>query len=433
MKRDSFNVLFFIKKAKLLKNGEASVCMRITVNGARVENNIRKSIEPSLWNQAKECAKGKSRKSCDLNAYIEDARIKLYQTFNELEEQGRFITARLLQEKFFGQDQVPEVVRTLIQTIQEHNDQCRKLVGKDYALITVRRYESCKRYLAELIKLKYGKEDLPLLEVNGELVRAFEFYLKTEKECQQNTVIRYMKCLKKITNLALANEWITKDPFIGIKFHEKEVIREFLTMDELLTIYHKEFPLERITIVRDVFIFAAFTGLAFIDVRVAYIDVPEHPGNKVIAMHFDGWVWGEHPHTFHGCPYFKVESTTKVMPQDMYDERIRAHQPQLYAWERLAADGVALADLDENLIRNSIRRGIDGGRIPESALYESTGDILSKWKLLKNGVPTNGAVLLFSNNIDEYPQFTLRMARFVGTNKNMFRDINVLKVISSNC
>ena len=273
MKRDSFNVLFFIKKAKLLKNGEASVCMRITVNGARVENNIRKSIEPSLWNQAKECAKGKSRKSCDLNAYIEDARIKLYQTFNELEEQGRFITARLLQEKFFGQDQVPEVVRTLIQTIQEHNDQCRKLVGKDYALITVRRYESCKRYLAELIKLKYGKEDLPLLEVNGELVRAFEFYLKTEKECQQNTVIRYMKCLKKITNLALANEWITKDPFIGIKFHEKEVIREFLTMDELLTIYHKEFPLERITIVRDVFIFAAFTGLAFIDVQQL---APEH-------------------------------------------------------------------------------------------------------------------------------------------------------------
>ena len=31
MKRNSFNVLFFIKKAKLLKNGEASVCMRITV------------------------------------------------------------------------------------------------------------------------------------------------------------------------------------------------------------------------------------------------------------------------------------------------------------------------------------------------------------------------------------------------------------------
>ena len=273
MKRDSFKVLFFLKKAKLLKNGEASVCMRITVNGARVETNIRKSIDPALWNQAKECAKGKSRKSCDLNAYIEEARIKLHGIFNELESEGIPIHARLLQEKFFGQDKEPEAVRTIIGTMQEHNDQCRELVGKDYALITIRRYESCKRYLAELIKQKYGKEDLPLTEVNGELVRAFEFYLKTEKECQQNTVIRYMKCLKKITNLALANEWITKDPFIGIKFHEKEVIREFLTMDELLTIYKKELSLERITVVRDVFIFAAFTGLAFIDVQQL---VPEH-------------------------------------------------------------------------------------------------------------------------------------------------------------
>lgn len=267
MKRSSFNVLFFLKKTKLLKNGEASVCMRITVDGTRVENNIRKSIDPSLWSQAKESARGKSRKSCDLNAYIENARIKLHQIFCELEEQNQPITARLLQEIFFGQDKEPEAVRTLIGTMQEHNDQCRALVGKDYALITVRRYESCKRYLAELIRQKYGKDDLPLAEVNGELVRAFEFYLKTEKECQQNTVIRYMKCLKKITNLALANEWIAKDPFIGIKFHEKEVIREFLTMDELLTIYHKEFSLERIAVVRDVFIFAAFTGLAFIDVQ----------------------------------------------------------------------------------------------------------------------------------------------------------------------
>ena len=56
MKRSSFNVLFFLKKTKLLKNGEASVCMRITVDGTRVENNIRKSIDPSLWSQAKESA-----------------------------------------------------------------------------------------------------------------------------------------------------------------------------------------------------------------------------------------------------------------------------------------------------------------------------------------------------------------------------------------
>lgn len=286
MKRDSFRVLFFLKKTRLLKNGEASVCMRITVNGTRVENNIRKSIDPALWSQAKETARGKSRRACDLNTYIEEARIKLYQIFCELEQQNRPVTAHLLQELFFGPEK-PEEVRTLLGTMQEHNDQCRALVGTDYALITVRRYESCRRYLAELIRQRYGKEDLPLAEVNGELVRAFAFYLKTEKGCQQNTVIRYMKCLKKITNLARANDWMAKDPFLGIRFHEKEVVREFLTMDELQTIYRKEFPLERLTLVRDVFIFAAFTGLAFIDVQQL---APEH-----IARDNNGNLWIRKP------------------------------------------------------------------------------------------------------------------------------------------
>ena len=79
----------------------------------------------------------------------------------------------------------------------------------------------------------------------------------------------------------------------------------------------------------------ALSGLEpVVDTRPEYIDVPDRPGFKVIAIHFDGWVWGERPHTFHGCPYYKVESTTKVMPQDMYDERIRSHQPQAYSWER---------------------------------------------------------------------------------------------------
>ena len=167
----------------------------------------------------------------------------------------------------------------------------------------------------------------------------------------------------------------------------------------------------------------ALAGLEpVLDVKIHYVDVPDRPGNKVIAMHFDGWVWGERPHTFHGCPYYKVESTTKVMPHEMYDERIRAHKPQIYAWERQMADGVMLADLNEKHIRGCLRLGVEGGRIPASAMSAPIYDTLAKWNLLKNGSPTNGAVMLFSNNIEEYPQFRLRMARFLGTDKNEFID-----------
>ena len=77
----------------------------------------------------------------------------------------------------------------------------------------------------------------------------------------------------------------------------------------------------------------ALTGLEpAVDVKVQYIDVPDRPGNQVIAMYFDAFVWGRQPYTFHGCPYYKIESTTKVMPRDMFEERIRANKPQYFAW-----------------------------------------------------------------------------------------------------
>ena len=267
MRRNSISVLFFIKKAKLLKNGEASVCMRITVNGVRAETNIRKSIEPALWNQAKECARGRGYKSVELNNYVEQLRMRLHKICAEFEQNNEAVSARILQERLFGVKKRVEPVRTLIKTMCGHNEKCRALIGKDYALSTVRHYDNCARYLEQLLKLKYDVDDIPLSDVNAMLIHDFEFYLKTTKNCCQNTVIRYMKCLKKIINEAIANEWIEKNPFAGIKFHAKEVSRVFLSMEELMTIYRKRFYIPRIELARDIFIFSAFTGLAFIDVK----------------------------------------------------------------------------------------------------------------------------------------------------------------------
>lgn len=154
---------------------------------------------------------------------------------------------------------------TLLKVFKEHNEKCRKLIGIDYASSTINRYDNCYKHIKELIELKYGKKDLVLTDLKGEFVRDFEFFMKTEKACQQNTVIRYMKCFKKVTNIALANGWLERDPFAGIKFKEVEVNKEFLTEEELHLIMQKEFEIERMDIVRDIFIFCCFTGLAFID------------------------------------------------------------------------------------------------------------------------------------------------------------------------
>lgn len=282
--KTNFRVSFFLKKAKLLKNGEASVAMRITVDGQRVENNIRKSILPNLWNQSKERAKGTSTAAVDLNRFIEDARIRIHQIVTELQQTGAEINPLIVQQRFYGVGQVRKQERTILQVIQEHNDEAKQLIGKDFVEITWRRYETMKRYLGELIKHKYGVDDLPLSDFTGEVIRAYEVYLKTEKDLCQNTLIRYMKALKKITNRCLANDWIQKDPFAGIKFREEPTEPEFLTLEEVDRIYNCNPGSKRLEVIRDMFLMSAFTGLAFTDVSQLTEDhiVTDNDGNKWI-------------------------------------------------------------------------------------------------------------------------------------------------------
>lgn len=282
--KTNFRVSFFLKKAKLLKNGEASVAMRITVDGQRVENNIRKSILPNLWNQSKERAKGTSTAAVDLNRFIEDARIRIHQIVTELQQTGAEINPLIVQQRFYGVGQVRKQERTILQVIQEHNDEAKQLIGKDFVEITWRRYETMKRYLGELIKHKYGVDDLPLSDFTGEVIRAYEVYLKTEKDLCQNTLIRYMKALKKITNRCLANDWIQKDPFAGIKFREEPTEAEFLTLEEVDRIYNCNPGSKRLEVIRDMFLMSAFTGLAFTDVSQLTEDhiVTDNDGNKWI-------------------------------------------------------------------------------------------------------------------------------------------------------
>lgn len=264
--KDTYRVSFFLKKAKLLKNGEASVSMRISVNGQRVENNIRKSISPTLWDQSKERAKGTSRTAADLNRFIEEARIRIHQIFTDMQQAGELVNPQIIQQRFYGLDKERRPERTILQTIREHNDEAEALIGRDFAKTTILRYKSMMRYLGEMISEKYLVDDLPLSEFNGEVVRSYEVFLKTKKDLSQNTLIRYMKALKKITNRCIANDWIQKDPFAGIKFREEPTEPDFLTLEELNRIYHCNPGMKRLEVVRDMFLMSAFTGLAFSDV-----------------------------------------------------------------------------------------------------------------------------------------------------------------------
>ena len=217
MQRNYFSILFFIKKTKLLKNGEAPICLRITVNGKRAEVQIKRSIEVGKWNAKKECANGKERKYQELNHYLETVRTKVLQIHRQLEQDNKPITADILKRRYYGEGESPKM---LLEVFNDHNKKCRDLLGKDFVLGTVLRYERTVRYLSEYMKQAYRMADIPLKDITDEFIRGFEHYLKTNKPCSQNATVKYLKNLKKIIRLALANHWIVVDPFFEIRLRQ---------------------------------------------------------------------------------------------------------------------------------------------------------------------------------------------------------------------
>ena len=164
MQRNYFSILFFIKKTKLLKNGEAPICLRITVNGKRAEVQIKRSIEVGKWNAKKECANGKERKYQELNHYLETVRTKVLQIHRQLEQDNKPITADILKRRYYGEGESPKM---LLEVFNDHNKKCRDLLGKDFVLGTGTLELSENLPVGSPIQVTFTLSTEGILEVSG--------------------------------------------------------------------------------------------------------------------------------------------------------------------------------------------------------------------------------------------------------------------------
>lgn len=265
MERTTFGLLFYIRRDKTNKRGEAPVFMRLTINGERADASIKRFIEPHAWNSAKGKANEKCRGGKDLNLYLDAISANILQIQRDFELDKKEVSAQIILNRYLGKDQSDR--HTLMEVFHAHNKKCRALIGINFAPDTVLRYETCLRLTEEFMRNTYKKEDCYLDEVTKQFVEEFEFYLKTVRKCCHNTTTKYLANFKKIVRIALANGWMKKDPFAQIRFHLDEVEREFLEKQELKTLLSKKISIPRLAQIRDIFCFCCFTGLAFSDVK----------------------------------------------------------------------------------------------------------------------------------------------------------------------
>jgi integrase len=126
---------------------------------------------------------------------------------------------------------------------------------------------TARNHLQSFLIKNYRSDDVSLKAVDNYMINQFSLYLKTEKGCNFNTSNKFLQNVKKITTMAIRHGWLLKDLFSGISLGMKEVIRPYLTEEELRRLMEFQSPFERLIRVRDFFVFSCFTGLAYIDVK----------------------------------------------------------------------------------------------------------------------------------------------------------------------
>ena len=255
---------FYAKSTKANANGLLPIYVRLTVDGKRLEFSTKKFVEKIKWSNELSKMKGTTEEARSINSYLDLMKAKVLEAQMELLHRNEGLTIENFKRKILGTE---ERQRMLVPIFQDHNNKIKELVGKEYALGTLERYTTSLKHTIEFMQWKYNVSDIDITKIDHAFITDYEFWLRSVRNCANNTAVKYIKNFNKIIKICLANDWLDKNPFANYKSKVKEVERVYLTEAEIQSIIEKDFKTERLSLVRDIFLFSCFTGLAYIDVK----------------------------------------------------------------------------------------------------------------------------------------------------------------------
>ncbi|MDE5611682.1 MAG: site-specific integrase [Odoribacter sp.] len=262
MMSSTFKILFYIRKNYLNRDKKAPLMIRVTINGKMVQFNSKLDIEPQYWNPKKQRAEGSGKQIKMFNTLLENIKYSLQNHFHEIvcEE---IPTPEKVRDSFLG---VADKENTLMLLFKRHLDNLKNIVGKGMAQATYDKYDITYRRLKEFMKSRYNLSDIPLRDIKNIFVVDFENFLIQTYDYGKNTRAKFLQRFHSVILIARRNNWIKTDPFDNFVIGSQKVDRGYLTQAEVDAIWNKELNVTRLEKARDAFIFACYTGLAYVDV-----------------------------------------------------------------------------------------------------------------------------------------------------------------------
>lgn len=262
--KHTFSTMFWQQTTRAINN-EATLYLRITVDGKRLNVSLKRRIPINLWDAKKKKAKGTSAKAKQINQYLDEVLNKVFQIYQELKYSDQLITVQIIKAKFIGED---EQLKTLLELIAYHS----KKIENSLAVGSIRNFGVTENYIKKFMVEKKKSEDIYLKQLDFKFLIDFENYLASiwpvghPRAMSHNTIMKHIQRLRKVITLAYHLEWIGRDPFVRWKPIFEKKVREYLSETELSQLENFDFNNDRLDRVRDLFIFSCYTGISYIDI-----------------------------------------------------------------------------------------------------------------------------------------------------------------------
>lgn len=261
-----------MRPSKVNKVGKAPIEVLITLGDERVVFSTGKLVAIESWNKDKQCVRGVNPEAVSLNEYLKNMRVRIYDEELKLVKHGFAVTATLLRDALLNKVELIKE-ETILGIYRKHNELQYKQIGMGISKGTYANSKHGLNLLEKFINDTYNRDDVFLRELNRDFIEEFRIWLLTEHHLSHNGAVKYLALLKKVVNRAVANNKMSFNPFATYRLERQTVSPDFLTEEELRKIINFNSPLPRLEQTRDMFLFACYTGLSYIDVKTLK---PEH-------------------------------------------------------------------------------------------------------------------------------------------------------------
>jgi len=252
-------VSFLARKSLIKKNGLIPIYCRIRYDNSTVQFNTKIDVFSEEWDSDSTRVIGNTKKT--INLQLEKIRIDLIEKYELLYKTNVIITAKTVLD-YYKHNSI--LMNSIINVFTQHNENMKSLIDIEYSSGSYKNYVTTIKHLKNYIKTKYKIHDISLNKINYDFIYNFSKFILLNTKCTHNGMMKHIQRFKKITNFCIKNNYITKDPFVGFKISFKKTNRVYINNEELYIL--KNIKLNNsLNKVRDIFLFACYTGLSYID------------------------------------------------------------------------------------------------------------------------------------------------------------------------